>query len=207
MSEQGEAREGGERGETVRQSRRTRGLPPEEQKSLGEVQKEARKAKAAKKKKAKRANESTVVADQPVPEPDFRMRTKLSWIQVRVTKWLGKRRVAPVKAQSRSRDWMKVNPYRMSPYRRPKEAPTRLRPRLWMEFRTLRRNRMKKWRQRKTRRRSSKKVLFRLFKKKSYWRRKLMSPLERLLPRSPTRQTRRRRRRLSAKWVLKTHRV
>jgi hypothetical protein len=71
MSDQGEAREGGERGEAVRQSRRTRGLLPEEQKSLDEVQKEARKAKAAKKKKAKRAKESTAVADQPAPEPDF----------------------------------------------------------------------------------------------------------------------------------------
>ncbi|KAL4129535.1 CCR4-NOT transcription complex, subunit 3 [Phytophthora ramorum] len=52
-------REGSERGDASRSSRRVQGLPPEEQATLDEVVRNARKANAAKRKAAQEAKEST----------------------------------------------------------------------------------------------------------------------------------------------------
>jgi hypothetical protein len=60
---------GGGRGEAVRQSRRSRGLPPEEQKDLEEVIRETRKARVAKLKAAQEEKERSSAEDQPTPEP------------------------------------------------------------------------------------------------------------------------------------------
>jgi hypothetical protein len=46
-----------------------KGLPPEEQKDLEEVIREARKAKAAKRKAAQEEKERSSAEDQPAPEP------------------------------------------------------------------------------------------------------------------------------------------
>jgi hypothetical protein len=57
---------GGGRGEAVRQSRRSRGLPPEEQKDLEEVIRETRVAKL---KAVQEEKERSSAEDQPAPEP------------------------------------------------------------------------------------------------------------------------------------------
>ncbi|GMF34065.1 unnamed protein product [Phytophthora fragariaefolia] len=65
-------REGGpgrERGALVRQSRHSQGLPPEEQKDLDDVVREAQKASAANRKAAKEEKERSSAEDRPTSEP------------------------------------------------------------------------------------------------------------------------------------------
>ncbi|GMF46703.1 unnamed protein product [Phytophthora fragariaefolia] len=60
---------GKKRGAPVRQSRRSQGLPPEEQKNLDDVVREARKASAAKRKATKGEKEMSSAEARPAPEP------------------------------------------------------------------------------------------------------------------------------------------
>ncbi|EGZ28850.1 hypothetical protein PHYSODRAFT_322474 [Phytophthora sojae] len=64
-------RERGRGGRTdgVRRSRRTQGMPPEEQLSLEEVERNARRTNAARRKAAREEKESTEAQDQPESEP------------------------------------------------------------------------------------------------------------------------------------------
>ncbi|KAE8995210.1 hypothetical protein PF005_g19040 [Phytophthora fragariae] len=62
-------REGREREEATRSSRRAKGLPPEEHASLEEVVRTARKAGAAKRKAAREEKKRSLSQDQPAAEP------------------------------------------------------------------------------------------------------------------------------------------
>ncbi|KAE9088498.1 hypothetical protein PF010_g19358 [Phytophthora fragariae] len=62
-------REGREREEATRSSRRAEGLPPEEHASLGEVVRTARKAGAAKRKADREEKKRSLSQDQPAAEP------------------------------------------------------------------------------------------------------------------------------------------
>ncbi|KAE9087524.1 hypothetical protein PF010_g19695 [Phytophthora fragariae] len=62
-------REGHEREEATRSSRRAEGLPPEEHASLEEVVRTARKAGAAKRKAAREEKKWSLSQDQPAAEP------------------------------------------------------------------------------------------------------------------------------------------